>query len=74
MEANALLTPRKIIIFKAIVKEFIETAEPVGSRLLIEKYNIDYSSATIRNEMSDLEKPLVVEFHHLRDIAFMLNI
>lgn len=64
MEANALLTPRKIIIFKAIVKEFIETAEPVGSRLLIEKYNIDYSSATIRNEMSDLEKQGLIEKTH----------
>ena len=59
-----MLTPRKISIFRAIVKEFIETAEPVGSKLLIEKYNFDYSSATIRNEMSDLEKLGLIEKTH----------
>ena len=59
-----MLTQRKIEIFKAIVKEFIQTAEPVGSKLLIEKYNINYSSATIRNEMSDLEKFGLIEKTH----------
>ncbi|HZJ86594.1 MAG TPA: heat-inducible transcriptional repressor HrcA [Erysipelothrix sp.] len=59
-----MLTPRKIEIFKAIVKEFIQTAEPVGSKLLIDKYNINYSSATIRNEMSDLEKIGLIEKTH----------
>ncbi len=59
-----MLTPRKIEIFKAIVKEFIQTAEPVGSKLLIDKYNINYSSATIRNEMSDLEKFGLIEKTH----------
>jgi len=59
-----MLTPRKIEIFKAIVKEFIETAEPVGSKLLIDKYNFNYSSATIRNEMSDLEKLGLIEKTH----------
>ncbi len=59
-----MLTPRKIAIFKAIVKEFIQTAEPIGSKLLIEKYGINYSSATIRNEMSDLEKLGLLEKTH----------
>lgn len=59
-----MLTARKIKIFKAIVKEFIETAEPVGSKLLTDKYNIEYSSATIRNEMSDLEKMGLIEKTH----------
>ncbi len=59
-----MLTPRKIEIFKAIVKEFIQTAEPVGSKLLIESYNINYSSATIRNEMSELEKLGLIEKTH----------
>lgn len=59
-----MLTARKIEIFKAIVKEFVQTAEPVGSKLLIEKYNINYSSATIRNEMSDLEKLGLLEKTH----------
>ncbi len=59
-----MLTPRKIEIFKAIVKEFIQTAEPIGSKLLIDKYGINYSSATIRNEMSDLEKLGLLEKTH----------
>jgi len=50
-----VLTPRKIEIFKAIVDEFITSAEPVGSKTLLEKYHLNYSSATIRSEMSELE-------------------
>lgn len=50
-----MLTPRKIEIFKAIVDEFITSAEPVGSKTLLEKYHLNYSSATIRSEMSELE-------------------
>ena len=51
-----MLTPRKIEILKAIVEEFIATAEPVGSKTLLEKYNMPYSSATVRNEMQELEE------------------
>ena len=50
-----MLTSRKIEILKAIVDSFISTAEPVGSKTLVEKYNLPYSSATIRNEMLELE-------------------
>ena len=46
---------RKIKILEAIVTDYIETAEPIGSRTIAKKYNIGISSATIRNEMSDLE-------------------
>lgn len=61
---ETMLTPRKIEIFKAIVQEFINTAEPVGSKTLIDKFNLPYSSATIRNEMSDLEKIGLLEKTH----------
>jgi transcriptional regulator of heat shock response len=43
-------------ILAAIVKEYSETAEPVGSKELVEKYNLKVSSATIRNEMAWLEE------------------
>lgn len=43
-------------ILAAIVKEYSETATPVGSKELAEKYNFKESSATIRNEMAALEK------------------
>ncbi len=45
------LTPRQIQILKAIIEEYIATAEPVGSETLDKKYNLGVSPATIRNEM-----------------------
>jgi len=50
------LEDRKLRILQAIIQDFISTAEPVGSRTLAKKYNLGISSATIRNEMSDLEE------------------
>jgi len=47
---------RKFEILHAIIKEYIKTAEPVGSRTLEKKHALGVSSATIRNEMSDLEE------------------
>ena len=49
------LDERKIKILKAIIKDYILTGEPVGSRTISKKYELGVSSATIRNEMSDLE-------------------
>ena len=51
-----MLSARQLLIFKCIVEEFVETAEPVGSKTLMTKYMLPYSSATIRNEMSFLEE------------------
>ena len=59
-----MLTPRRIEIFKAIVDEFIKTAEPVGSKTLQQKYNLSYSSATIRNDMMVLEEMGYLEKTH----------
>ena len=53
---KSLLNDRKKRILQAIVDEYVDTAEPVSSGSIAEKYGIDYSSATIRNEMSELEK------------------
>lgn len=51
-----MLDNRKRKILQAIVEEYIETAEPVSSKSLVEKHGIDFSSATIRNDMAELEK------------------
>ena len=59
-----MLTPRQELILKAIVEEFIKSAESVGSKTLVEKYNLDYSSATIRNEMNYLEQIELLEKTH----------
>ncbi len=47
---------RQELILKTIIKEYIKTAAPIGSEGLVEKYNLDISSATVRNEMADLEE------------------
>ncbi|MEG0276996.1 MAG: heat-inducible transcriptional repressor HrcA [Coprobacillus sp.] len=59
-----MLSARQLLIFKCIVEEFVETAEPVGSKTLMEKYQLPYSSATIRNEMSYLEETEFLEKTH----------
>ncbi|MDR1664570.1 MAG: heat-inducible transcriptional repressor HrcA [Clostridiales bacterium] len=50
-----LLNDRKYRILEAIINDYIQTAEPIGSRTIAKKYGLGISSATIRNEMSDLE-------------------
>ena len=50
------LDDRKWTILKAIIKTYLETGEPVGSRTISKYAELNLSSATIRNEMSDLEE------------------
>ncbi len=53
---NPEITTRQAKILAAIVKENCDTGEPVASADLVEKYQLDVSTATIRNEMAALEK------------------
>lgn len=55
---------RKDMILKYIVEQFVKTAQPVGSNTLIEEYKLPYSSATIRNEMLELENIGLLEKTH----------
>ena len=55
MTADPALSERKLIILKAIIQNYLETGEPVGSRTLSKYTELNLSSATIRNEMADLE-------------------
>jgi heat-inducible transcriptional repressor len=48
------LTERQKLILTLVVRDYIETAKPVGSKILLEHYKLDMSSATIRNEMAAL--------------------
>ncbi|MCQ2542907.1 MAG: heat-inducible transcriptional repressor HrcA [Lachnospiraceae bacterium] len=50
------LDERKTIILQAIIKNYLETGEPVGSRTISKYTDLNLSSATIRNEMADLEE------------------
>ena len=49
------LGERKEKILNAIIQNYLETGEPVGSRTISKMSDLNLSSATIRNEMSDLE-------------------
>ena len=53
---NEILSTRNKHILTSLINEYILTAEPVGSRSIARRYNINLSSATIRNVMSDLEE------------------
>ncbi|HOR20524.1 MAG TPA: heat-inducible transcriptional repressor HrcA [Bacilli bacterium] len=55
---------RRDKILKLIVDHFIKTAQPVGSQTLLDEYHLEYSSATIRNEMNALEVDGFIEKPH----------
>lgn len=51
-----MLSDRRQIVLRALIEEYIARALPVGSRTLVERYNLGISSATVRNELSLLEE------------------
>lgn len=59
------LDERKKKILSSVVEDYIESAEPVGSKTLVEKYHLNYSSATIRNDMKILEEEGYLEQPHV---------
>ncbi len=60
-----MLTERQLLILQFIIDDFIRSAHPVGSRTLAKKEGITFSSATIRNEMADLEELGLIEKTHI---------
>ncbi len=72
---------RKKQILHALIRDYVDVGEPVGSRTIAKKYGLGVSPATIRNEMSDLEwallsshTPRLGECPQTRAIATMLII
>ena len=58
------LDDRKWTILKAIIQNYLDTGDPVGSRTISKMSDLNLSSATIRNEMSDLEEMgLIIQPH-----------
>lgn len=58
------LSERKLKILEAIISDYISEGEPIGSRTIAKNYSLGVSSATIRNEMSDLEDlGLIIQPH-----------
>ena len=60
----AKLTSRQQLILGLVIREYVSgesesgghRVQPIGSKLLVERYNLDYSSATIRNDLARLEE------------------
>src|SRR3954447_4260414 len=50
------LDDRKLEVLRAIVEDYVETQEPVGSKALVERHSLGVSPATIRNDMATLEE------------------
>ncbi|MBD8069208.1 heat-inducible transcriptional repressor HrcA [Bacillus sp. PS06] len=59
-----MLTDRQLLVLQVIIDDFIRSAQPVGSRTLSKRDEITFSSATIRNEMADLEELGFIEKTH----------
>jgi heat-inducible transcriptional repressor len=51
-----MLDDRKLAVLRAIVEDYVSANEPVGSRALVDRHNLDVSPATIRNDMAVLEE------------------
>ncbi|MDQ3991002.1 MAG: heat-inducible transcriptional repressor HrcA, partial [Actinomycetota bacterium] len=56
MESSATLGPRTASVLRAVVREHIRSADPVGSGAIAHRYRLGVSPATIRNEMASLEE------------------
>lgn len=51
-----MISERKRFLLETIIKEYIKTAQPVSSGVLVQKYRLEISPATVRNEMMELEE------------------
>lgn len=60
-----MLDERKRLVLRAIIDSYIATAEPVGSRTIARRHDLGVSSATIRNEMADLEETGYLQQPHV---------
>src|SRR3954469_3529624 len=55
VEVGIMSEDRKLAVLRAIVEDYVQTREPVGSRALVERHSLGVSPATIRNDMAALE-------------------
>ncbi|WP_257346078.1 heat-inducible transcriptional repressor HrcA [Pseudalkalibacillus decolorationis] len=60
-----MLTNRQLLILQILIDEYIRNAEPLGSRSISKRQDITFSSATIRNELADLEDMGFIEKTHI---------
>src|SRR5699024_12328412 len=59
-----MISDRQLSILNAIVDDYVDLGQPIGSKTLIERHNLNVSPATIRNEMKQLEELQLIEKTH----------
>ncbi|MGH2740356.1 MAG: heat-inducible transcriptional repressor HrcA [Actinomycetota bacterium] len=64
MNAQQTLSPRKSAVLQAVVRDYVRSAEPVGSGTVAKRYGLGVSAATVRNEMAALEEMGYLEQPH----------
>ena len=55
---------RRLAVLRAIVQDYVQTSEPVGSRSLLERHQLGVSAATVRNDMAALEEDGLIAAPH----------
>jgi heat-inducible transcriptional repressor len=55
---------RKLMVLRAIVQDYVQTSEPVGSKALVERHHLGVSAATVRNDMAQLEEEGLIHAPH----------
>jgi len=59
-----MLNERRALLLSLIIREYVDSAQPVGSETIVRKHELPYSSATIRNEMARLEEEGYISHPH----------
>ena len=55
---------RRLSVLRAIVQDYVQTSEPVGSKALLERHQLGVSAATVRNDMAVLEEEGLIQAPH----------
>jgi heat-inducible transcriptional repressor len=64
MEVGQMIEARKLAVLRAIVQDYVQTSEPVGSKALLERHHLGVSAATVRNDMAALEDEGLIAAPH----------
>jgi len=59
-----MMDDRKLAVLRAIVQDYVQTSEPVGSKALLERHHLGVSAATVRNDMAALEDEGLISAPH----------
>ena len=61
---SVMSSERRMAVLSAIVEDYVQTSEPVGSRALLERHQLGVSAATVRNDMAALEDAGLIAAPH----------